>query len=326
MQTDHLITTLQAVLAKANASGGNKDCIRDIKDKFIERAYMDIFTNPDYLNSYFAHYTPSRALAYFALFTDIPELREMWTGRRDLLRWELRRRRCLRQGAEVAEMVKSRETKVWAIGAGAGAEILALNAAISNDFMDDQERWPQNPEDMSSVVFSDLESKVCGWHRCGVTMHVVDIGAWQPIINAINEQTCSDTFWRLQYSQMDVLSLSQGEVVSQASTSNLITCMFVLNELFKTSKAKTAAFLTAMIKSMRPDTLLLVVESAGSFSELQVGSKDVMVFQLLDRIPSLECVHRSDARWYRVPQSVQEQLPNLSWQNMRYFVRLFSKR
>lgn len=55
----------------------------------------------------------------------------------------------------------------------------------------------------------------------------------------------------------------------------VITLMFTLNELFSTSSAKTSAFLLRLTDFVAPGTLLLVVDSPGSYSTLSLGkSKD----------------------------------------------------
>lgn len=64
----------------------------------------------------------------------------------------------------------------------------------------------------------------------------------------------------------------------------LVTFMFVLNELFAESKAQTVTLLQRVLTDMPTGAHLLVVESAGSFSELQVGTREVMLFKLLDGI------------------------------------------
>ncbi|KKA17516.1 hypothetical protein T310_8544 [Rasamsonia emersonii CBS 393.64] len=53
----------------------------------------------------------------------------------------------------------------------------------------------------------------------------------------------------------------------------LITLMFTLNELFATSMAKTTQFLLRLTDLAAPGTILLVVDSPGSYSTLTLGKK-----------------------------------------------------
>jgi 25S rRNA (uracil2843-N3)-methyltransferase len=54
----------------------------------------------------------------------------------------------------------------------------------------------------------------------------------------------------------------------------LVTLMFTLNELFATSIPKTVAFLLRMTDLLQPGTVLLVVDSPGSYSTITLGGKN----------------------------------------------------
>lgn len=58
----------------------------------------------------------------------------------------------------------------------------------------------------------------------------------------------------------------------RAST-DLVTLMFTLNELFSTSIPKTTSFLLRMTDILEPGTILLVVDSPGSYSTVALGKK-----------------------------------------------------
>ena len=53
------------------------------------------------------------------------------------------------------------------------------------------------------------------------------------------------------------------------------TMMFVLNELFQENKRATMSFLDRLISAMRPGAFLLVADSAGDFSQLEIGKKQI---------------------------------------------------
>ncbi|KAK1146529.1 hypothetical protein N8T08_002959 [Aspergillus melleus] len=55
------------------------------------------------------------------------------------------------------------------------------------------------------------------------------------------------------------------------ATTVLVTLMFTLNELFSTSMAKATGFLLRMTDLLQPGTVLLVVDSPGSYSTLKLG-------------------------------------------------------
>jgi len=78
---------------------------------------------------------------------------------------------------------------------------------------------------------------------------------------------------RLTFSQSDVLDPKHSSVAWK--NSHLVTMMFVLNELVQESKARALAFLSRLVAALRPGALLLVVDSAGDFSQLSLGKGTV---------------------------------------------------
>lgn len=85
----------------------------------------------------------------------------------------------------------------------------------------------------------------------------------------------------VHFQRSDVLGLTDEELKrlllpSDGDTSRktaLVTLMFTLNELFSTSMAKTTAFLLRMTDILEPGTILLVVDSPGSYSTVSLGKK-----------------------------------------------------
>ncbi|TPX57166.1 hypothetical protein PhCBS80983_g04017 [Powellomyces hirtus] len=106
------------------------------------------------------------------------------------------------------------------------------------------------------------------------------------------------------------------------SSAKITTAFFLLNELLSTNKSSFVKFISLVLRSMAPDSFLLVADSAGSFSECSVGKREYMVYQLLDAVKGLEPVVKEDAVWYRYPETVQ--YPS-KIQNMRYFLRLYRR-
>lgn len=94
---------------------------------------------------------------------------------------------------------------------------------------------------------------------------------------------------------------------------NLVTLMFTLNELFSTSMAKATSFLLRLSDFLRPGTVLLVVDSPGSYSTLKLGGgadgtkkerQYPMKFLLDHTLLSVaegrwEKVFSQDSRWWR---------------------------
>lgn len=123
--------------------------------------------------------------------------------------------------------------------------------------------------------------------------------------------------------------------------------LFTTAELLTASRPQTLAFLSSLTLQTKPGTLLLIVESAGSFSALAVGKEKTFPLEfLLDFVlcvPGLcafrvcqlltlmstfsaggkggddggwEIVRKEESRWYRLPEGVNKAYP-LRLENMR---------
>ncbi|KAG0204611.1 hypothetical protein BGX28_003517 [Mortierella sp. GBA30] len=118
----------------------------------------------------------------------------------------------------------------------------------------------------------------------------------------------------------NVLDLSEG-LLRRVAKADLITFMFVLNELFQ-DKKRTMLLVAKIVAAMPKGAHMLVVDSAGSFSNLKVGERTYMVYMLLDHLKDLEIVYQDDATWYRCPPSLTYPL---KLENMRHFVRIYRR-
>ncbi|KAF9187161.1 hypothetical protein BGZ50_002120 [Haplosporangium sp. Z 11] len=118
----------------------------------------------------------------------------------------------------------------------------------------------------------------------------------------------------------NVLDLSDS-LLDRIATADLITFMFVLNELFQ-DKKRTMLLVAKVVAAMPKGAHMLVVDSAGSFSNLKVGERTYMVYMLLDHLKDLEIVYQDDATWYRCPPGLTYPL---KLENMRHFVRIYRK-
>lgn len=141
------------------------------------------------------------------------------------------------------------------------------------------------------------------------------------LANGQQQDTTTDSILNVDFKRLDVLSLSDAELASlfhftQPSSSthtNMVTLMFTLNELFSTSMPKATAFLLRTTDLLQPGTLLLVVDSPGSYSTLKLGKGGSAGAQerqypmkfLLDHAllsvakGSWERVYSQDSRWWR---------------------------
>jgi 25S rRNA (uracil2843-N3)-methyltransferase len=135
-----------------------------------------------------------------------------------------------------------------------------------------------------------------------------------------------------------VLDLSQDQLDDLAGKGPiLLTLFFTLNELYTASIGKTTALLLSLSLTAKRGTLLLVVDSPGSYSETTVGkeAKKYPVQWLLDHAllgteksrseeatASWMKVFSDDSRWFRLPDGLHYPIP---LENMRYQISLYRK-
>ncbi|KAL4879380.1 hypothetical protein BJY04DRAFT_220231 [Aspergillus karnatakaensis] len=86
-----------------------------------------------------------------------------------------------------------------------------------------------------------------------------------------SSRTSTITDFKVNFERLDVLSLSDQSLKSLFHPSTtLVTLMFTLNELFSTSLPKTTSFLLRTTDLLESGTILLVVDSPGSYSTLKL--------------------------------------------------------
>jgi 25S rRNA (uracil2843-N3)-methyltransferase len=133
--------------------------------------------------------------------------------------------------------------------------------------------------------------------------------------------------------QADVLDWDEQTATSKAGHVDLTTIMFTLNELYSTSVPKTQRFLNNLTKSMKLGSLLLVVDSPGSYSTVSINGAEkkypmqwLLDHTLLGSDPEQALWEKTltdESKWFRVPEGLQYPI---ELENMRYQIHLFRRR
>ena len=134
----------------------------------------------------------------------------------------------------------------------------------------------------------------------------------------------------------DIFGLGQpqiNEIVGKAPA--LITVLFTLNELYTASISKTTEFVLNLTACVQPGTLLLVVDSPGSYSDIGLEAKKYPMIWLLNHtlletqksrgqesLPEWEKVVSDESRWFRLSEDLRYPM-NL--ENMRYQLHLYRR-
>ncbi|KAJ9329692.1 hypothetical protein DTO027B5_159 [Paecilomyces variotii] len=147
-------------------------------------------------------------------------------------------------------------------------------------------------EDPSRILHDKVSSSIPN-----ISITAVDIADWSSVVNRLSSTIRSSdipsskahpapllppqddshegSLFSISFQKSDILTLSDAELRSilhkDNSTTILVTLMFTLNELFSVSMAKTTAFLLRITDLLEPGTVLLVVDSPGSYSTVTLG-------------------------------------------------------
>ncbi|EMD88080.1 hypothetical protein COCHEDRAFT_1111099 [Bipolaris maydis C5] len=291
--------------------------LQEVKGHLFNRDFAAAFGKEEYLEMYAARWSPSRALGYLDLFWDLR--RELGFDLEETI-----------PDADGSDHVKSR--KVVCLGGGAGAEIVALGGLQKLLVSKMVER--KEGEDEKAMNAGKME------------VTAIDIADWNVVVdNLAKHLTTAPTLSKYASAAAkaanDVLKASASEMTSQLADANLVTMLFTLNELYSTSLPLTQKFLLQLTSVMKPGSLLLVVDSPGSYSTVTLnGAEKKYPMQWLldhtlldqassnkhergkDEIASWEKVKEDDSRWFRLDDRLSYPI---ELENMRMQMHLYRR-
>ncbi|KAI9208724.1 uncharacterized protein BJ171DRAFT_489766 [Polychytrium aggregatum] len=296
-----LLNCIREACAPTLSSPDFEAKIRKIKQLFFVRDFGGIFNDPELVPAYSAEYIPGRALCYRELFTAHDELRQV--------------------------LLKD-QGHVFALGAGAGSELVGLVSAMLG--IDKFATYMQKRTAASAAADEIPGSEAEKRKLPRLTLHLQDIADYSCVLQPL--EAAMRTHYRLpetrltiESSVFDILDESpeaKALLLAHLSKATLVTAMFILNELLANNKKDCVRLVTQLVRETAVGSLLLVVDSAGSFSEVKVGQGNYMIYHLLDSIQGLEVVLKADSQWYRFPEDLNYPL---RLNNMRYFLRLYRR-
>jgi 25S rRNA (uracil2843-N3)-methyltransferase len=305
-------------------SGTLQPLLQDVKAALYERDFSRAFGKQEYLEAYSVRWSPSRALCYSSILVDLQK--------------------------HLTELNKS-TLKVVCFGGGA-AEVVAFGGFLR--FSHDTSA--PAPEGTAAEAIANLSIDDKGPE---IDLLLVDTAQWGGVVQMLDQALATppplskyaSSSAREANSSLiapgnivttfradDVLGLSQSQlddIVGKGPM--LLTLLFTLNELYTTSIGKTTAFILNLTSSTKPGTLLLVVDSPGSYSETVVGTeaKRYPMQWLLDHIllgtektrgeesaANWLKVFSDDSRWFRLPDGLRYPIP---LENMRYQISLYRR-
>jgi 25S rRNA (uracil2843-N3)-methyltransferase len=214
---------------------------------------------------------------------------------------------------ETREIICGDETNILVIGGGACGELAA----------------------MSSIYTQSQSLKGTNEPRSHVNINLIDIADWTRIVGKMVSEIRKN--WTYQDPEAFNVNFSHDDVLSMDPSSlnlgslDLITTMFTTNELFAEDKARSLRFFQLLNKECQSGCYLIITESAGSYSHIEIGTKKFPIQFLIDTIllgkdqksGDWELIKQSDSCWYRCDKDFEYPL---KLENMRFFFRLYRKK
>lgn len=217
--------------------------------------------------------------------------------------------------AEIVHIINNDEdTRILNIGGGAGAELVA-NLSIFT-----QDRYNVKPPRTSKL-----------------SINLVDIADWSHVVDRLMGQIKERWLYNglcdsleVKFNHQDILKTDLASL--KVGETNLITMLFTTNEIFKEDRAGSIRFLQKLNKLCPQGCKLLIVESAGSYSHITVGTKKFPIQFLIDTVllgkrgendGEWELIAQNDSIWYRCDANLDYPI---KLENMRFFYRLYSKK
>ncbi|KAL6454735.1 BMT6 25S rRNA [Candida maltosa Xu316] len=214
----------------------------------------------------------------------------------------------------IKELMEDPESikNVLCVGGGASSELVALGA-----------------------VFCRLKEYNSG-SPSTLNIKLIDIADWSKVANNLTTYIKENWVYRpekfnSEFICDDVLTASPESL--NLESLNLVTLLFTTNELFAEKRKETIKLFQQFSSRCQKGCLLLIAESAGSYSHITIGERKFPIQFLIDTIlvgkpnennGAWEIVNQSESTWYRINEKEVDYPMKL--ENMRFFYRLYCKK
>ena len=325
-----ILNTFQSIIP-TTADKDLTALIQEVKGHLFNRDFETAFGDVEYTQAYAVRWSAARALGYASILSDTGR-NYLFTSSPDLGPVSI--------DVPVNQPEVNMKLNIICIGGGAGAEITALAAtqrlmtAQRSIYVTavDSGNWQQTLQQLRETFSRP------GHLPSYASQAVRDRAENQPLVR-------HDSGFEVKFLHKDALAWKGEEMQATVNSSTLVTIMFTLNELFSASLPKTTAFLLALTEHVARGCHLLVVDSPGSYSEIQIGKKsegetaDVKKYPmkwLLDHTlldvakqhgkAVWEKVEGEDSLWFRIDQKEKARLKYpIELENMRYQLHCYRK-
>jgi len=264
--------------------------LQEVKQFLYQRDFIRAFERDEYREAYAVRWSASRALGYVDILE--PIINEIIEKRRhyDVI--------SLETDESTANMAK--RIRVSCLGGGAGAEIVALAGVMNlRDTMLSSANCSKDEAAANENDSDEVEHAEDNGYSLSVDF--VDIADWSLIVDRLHQAITippplsayastnaraknlplvAPARYNVEFSQHDVLKLQPRELYPLVETRDMVTLMFTLNELYATSSLLTQTFLLNLTACMAVGSMLLVVDSAGDYTEVGFSTKETKKYPM----------------------------------------------
>lgn len=265
--------------------------LQTIKSHFFDRNYDAVFQNPEHLPVYSARYAPSRALCYFHMFMEHPVLMKTLEGPSKILcigsgagselvgisaamvhanpvvKVKKAKKASTKAGkGEAEEMTKDDDSKESKDTNDAEEDSTTTtlgmeNLAVSTEATQDPASPTATSEMSPAPTTTKTKTKKSKVNKHQVTIVMQDYVDWSRILEPMEAVVRSRMVLGPERLQCEtevgnVLDLSEG-LLERVAKADLITFMFVLNELFQ-DKKRTMLLVAKIVAAMPSGAHMLV--------------------------------------------------------------------
>ncbi|KAH0345661.1 hypothetical protein KCU81_g4287, partial [Aureobasidium melanogenum] len=356
-QQDNAISTaLQQSLLNVFRDACNKGSpaeiehvLQEVKGHLFNRDFATAFGKDEYLEAYAARWSPSRALGYAQIFSDLtPEIAELLDQKSSDTKASSQ------DVSELSEQLKTKLTlegsadsskplNIVCLGGGAGAEVVGFAGWLKH-LRDNTSASDEKPHadisklDIFGIDIAKWDKVMQDLHQGVITPPVLSKYA-SAAAKAANKAVLPSEVFNVRFKQQDILDTDAAGVNDLLANSDIVTIMFTLNELYSTSVAKTQRLLYSLTASMRSGSLLLVVDSPGSYSTVTLNdaTQKYPMQWLLDHTllspkknaekgtpAQWKKLVSDESRWFRLPD--EDLKYPIDLENMRYQIHLYQRR
>ena len=244
--------------------------VQRIKQHLFNRDFQTAFGQESFLDVYAMRWSPSRALAYTYIFRDLFSKYRLQAEKLEP---------ASREPPLPASQVQFASTnRVVSIGGGAGAELVALGAypqlighpCTNVNNTGENLNPPSSSLAIQAIDIADWSTVLQKLHSCMTAAPPISEYS-SSAAKIANVALVSPAACTLSFMREDVLGMNNEGLVTAFTDAALVTLMFTLNELYNTSISSTTNLLLSLTMLLAPGAMLLVVDSPGSYSTVNLG-------------------------------------------------------